>query len=235
MWSSESNIYVGLHDSCYTVWYCPGEASNDPTLIALTAVTFDTSEFGKNVTIESFEGCYITFRSSGAAFTVSIKIYFEALHRFISDGLWKKALQICRTVQHPVLWATLAAIASQHNEIEISEEAFSAAIQVDKVNYLQYIKELPRGSSELMAENSVLNGRVTEAEVILLNNKKIHEAIRLCIRMHHWEKALEIAQREGVDVDLVTTERKKYLTALGKDEWSQPFLTHSTAFQATFD
>lgn len=42
MWASESNILVGLHDSCYSVWYCPGEASADPTLIALTTLTFET-------------------------------------------------------------------------------------------------------------------------------------------------------------------------------------------------
>lgn len=43
LWSSEANILVGLHDSSYSIWYCPGEASADPTLIALTTVTFDTT------------------------------------------------------------------------------------------------------------------------------------------------------------------------------------------------
>lgn len=43
LWSSESNILVGLHDSSYSVWYCPGEACADPTLIALTTLTFDTA------------------------------------------------------------------------------------------------------------------------------------------------------------------------------------------------
>lgn len=229
MWSSDSNIYVGLHDACYSVWYCPGEACIDPTLIALTTVTYDTSEFGKNVSIESFEGSYITFRSSGAAFTVTIKPYFEALHRFVNDSMWKKALQICRAFNHAVLWATLAAIASKQNEIEISEEAYSAAIQIDKVNYLQHIKALPKASPEQMAENSVMNGRTTEAEVILMNNRRIKEAVEFCIRMHRWERALEIAQK-GNDNDLiefVQNERKKYLVALTKDEWIQGFLTLS--------
>lgn len=43
MWSSEANILVGLHDSSYSVWYCPGESCADPTFIALTTVTFDTT------------------------------------------------------------------------------------------------------------------------------------------------------------------------------------------------
>lgn len=41
MWASESNILVGMHDSSYSIWYCPGEASSDPTVIALTKVTSD--------------------------------------------------------------------------------------------------------------------------------------------------------------------------------------------------
>lgn len=43
MWSSEANVLVGLHDSSYSVWYCPGESCADPTFIALTTVTFDTT------------------------------------------------------------------------------------------------------------------------------------------------------------------------------------------------
>lgn len=41
MWASESNMLVGLHDASYSIWYCPGEACMDPTVVALTRVTFD--------------------------------------------------------------------------------------------------------------------------------------------------------------------------------------------------
>lgn len=41
MWASESNVLVGLHDASYSIWYCPGEACSDPTVIALTKVIFD--------------------------------------------------------------------------------------------------------------------------------------------------------------------------------------------------
>lgn len=43
LWASDSGILVGLHDSCYSVWYCPGEACADPTVIALTTITFDVA------------------------------------------------------------------------------------------------------------------------------------------------------------------------------------------------
>ncbi|XP_021700852.1 intraflagellar transport protein 80 homolog [Aedes aegypti] len=224
MWSSDTNILVGLHDSCYSVWYCPGEACTDPTLIALTTFTFDTSEFGKNITLENFEGANVTFRSSGAIFTVSVKAYCVILHKLFVDNSWERALKLCRLVQNQILWATLAAMASKRNQLEISEEAFSAALQIDKVNYLAYMKDLDQSSPEQMAENSIMNGRIQEAEIILLHNKKIHEAIRFCLRMHRWSRALEIARKHEIDVELVLRERKKYLQALGREEYDPSYL-----------
>jgi intraflagellar transport protein 80 len=225
MWSTDTNILVGLHDSCYSVWYCPGEACADPTLIALTTFTYDTSEFGKNVSLENFEGANITFRCSGAIFTIAIKMYCVMLHKLFADNAWEKALKLCRMVQNQILWATLAAMASKRNQLEISEEAFSASLQIDKVNYLNFIKDLKPSSPEQMAENSLMNGRIQEAEIILLHNKKIHEAILLCLRMHRWDKALDIAVKNEQDLDLVFNEREKFLQALGKEEYDQKFLS----------
>lgn len=224
MWSSDTNILVGLHDSCYSVWYCPGEACTDPTLIALTTFTFDTSEFGKNITLENFEGANVTFRSSGAIFTVSVKTYCVILHKLFADNSWERALKLCRLVQNQILWATLAAMASKRNQLEISEEAFSAALQIDKVNYLNFMKDLGQSSPEQMAENSIMNGRVQEAEIILLHNRKIREAILFCLRMHRWSKALEIAQKHDTDLELVMKERRKYLQALGREEHDPSYL-----------
>ncbi|XP_055709672.1 intraflagellar transport protein 80 homolog [Phlebotomus papatasi] len=225
MWGSDSNILVGLHDACYTIWYCPGEACADPTLIGLTTLTYDTTEFGRNVTLESFEGCQIGLRSSGALFTVSVKIYCNLLHKFVQDGLWSQAVKVCRLGQTPVLWATLAAMATKKNQLSISEEAYSAALQIDKVHYLQHIKNLPGSSVEQMAENSILSGRQTEAEICLVHNKKIREAILMCIRMHNWERALEIAEKHQTDLEYVIEEREKYLRALNKSEMNPKFLT----------
>lgn len=43
MWCTEANILVGLLDAAYNVWYCPGEAANDPILLQLATIQFDTS------------------------------------------------------------------------------------------------------------------------------------------------------------------------------------------------
>lgn len=40
-WASETNILVGLHDTFYSIWYCPGEGCADSTIIALTTISVD--------------------------------------------------------------------------------------------------------------------------------------------------------------------------------------------------
>lgn len=79
-----------------------------------------------------------------------------------------------------------------------------------------------------MAETSVMMGRSNEAETILLHNNKVSEAIRLCVRMHRWERALDIAiSQTSSDPKWVLSEREKYLKALNRNEYLEIFLKHS--------
>ncbi|XP_060645041.1 intraflagellar transport protein 80 homolog [Drosophila nasuta] len=233
-WASETNILVGVHDSCYSIWYCPGEGAADPTIIALTTITLDTAEFGKHVAIESFEDAVITFRCAGALLPINVNIYCEVLHRSLQEGQWQQALRICRLAQHTSLWATLAAVATRKHQLQLSEEAYSAALQIDKVSYLQHLKTLSPSSAEQMAENSLMLGRMMEAETILLHNRKYDQAVALSLRMHNWKRALEIAQKHQADqpdVELlqrVLQERQRYLKALQRDEWDALYMTYAT-------
>lgn len=223
MWSSECNVLVGLHDSCYSIWYCPGETCFDPSMIALTTQSYDTTEFGKNISLVNFDNFTVTFCASGANFTITAKIYAILIHKLVSDNQWEKALKICRMGQNILLWTCLAALATKRNQHEISEEAFSSALQIDKVDYMQFVKELDE--NEQMAETAIMNGtRIEEAETILLHNRKISEAIQFCLRLHRWHKALEIAQRHSTDLKLVYEERQKYMEALKKQENEPEFI-----------
>lgn len=88
------------------------------------------------------------------------------------------------------------------------------------------IQSLPVNSVERTAELSVMTGRVVEAESILMHNSKFREAIELCLRMHRWERALEIAksQKNETDLDYVLSKRKKYLAAIDSDEYLPEYL-----------
>lgn len=99
MWSADSNILVGLHDGSYSIWYCAGEACTDPTLIALTTVTLDSSEFGKAVTLNGFDGATIRLASNGIVYAVQANIYADAVQRLLADDQWQQALKVCRRSQ----------------------------------------------------------------------------------------------------------------------------------------
>lgn len=84
---------------------------------------------------------------------------------------------------------------------------------------------MPPKSDEQLAEISVMIGQSNDAENRLLQNNKISEAIQLCVRMHRWERALDVAksQKDNTDLSWVLQQRKKYLNAINRDEYLQPF------------
>lgn len=76
-----------------------------------------------------------------------------------------------------------------------------------------------------MAEIAVFQGRVTEAETILLHNKNVALALDICLRLHRWERALEIARASTnkSDVPMVLAKRKEYLRSLNCSEYVGAF------------
>lgn len=84
---------------------------------------------------------------------------------------------------------------------------------------------MPANSYEQMAELSVMNGRINEAETILTHNNKYSEAVDLCIRMHRWERALDIAKmwKNPSSIESILRQRIRYLDALGREEYLESF------------
>lgn len=99
MWSADANILVGLHDASYSIWYCAGEACADPTLIALTTVTLDTSEFGRMLRLDSFEGATVRFACNGIVYAVQANVFCVAVQRLLAEEQWQQALKVCRRSQ----------------------------------------------------------------------------------------------------------------------------------------
>lgn len=89
------------------------------------------------------------------------------------------------------------------------------------------IKELPPSSPEQLAEKCVMMGRLGEAETILTNNKKFSEAVDLLLRLHNYDRALDIAEQNQTGIEHVLSERKRYIEALGRNEFNPKFLRFS--------
>ncbi|KAH9642795.1 hypothetical protein HF086_010448 [Spodoptera exigua] len=102
-WSYETELLVGLRASSVVAWCCP-RAAMQPDWLALTTVSKDVTDLGRNPTILSVE-----------------------------DGL-------CRTVEDETLWACLAVLAWQHNQLAVAEEAFALIRQYHQVCYIQHLR-----------------------------------------------------------------------------------------------
>lgn len=75
-------------------------------------------------------------------------------------------------------------------------------------------------------------GRLREAETILLHSSIVtQDAIQMCVRLHNWDSALELARREGQTGDKlanVLQQRREYLKALERDEYLPKYLQQLT-------
>lgn len=77
-------------------------------------------------------------------------------------------------------------------ELNTVEIALAAIDEADKVQFINYIKELPSEPSK-NAALCLYQKKFVEAEQILLNARLYYRAIKLNIKSYKWDRALEIA------------------------------------------
>ncbi|CAH8493309.1 unnamed protein product [Schistosoma mattheei] len=145
---------------------------------------------------------------------------------------WNEALKLCWTVKDRILWACLAGIATNAKMLDVAEIAFAEIEEVDKVEYIRYIKSLP--TTEMKnAEILLLSGEYQEAEAILLQNHLYFRAIMLNLHAFKWNRALELANKYNLAVDIVLSMRHDYLKQLNRVE--ELHLFNSQPKQSTLD
>lgn len=115
---------------------------------------------------------------------------------------------------------------------------------IDKVQYINYIKDLPSEISRNAAialyfhkngiyffyklsykynYNKINLIFIEEALQILLSAKLYYRAIKLYIKLYRWEKALDLALQTKTHVATVVGYRQRYLQKIKKEEWLTKF------------
>lgn len=94
--------------------------------------------------MQSFTGNICTVRrADGALLTIMVSPYPRVLYEHIEKADFEKAIRLCRFVKEPTLWATLGAMAIYCRELNTVEIALAAIDEADKVQFINYVKELP--------------------------------------------------------------------------------------------
>lgn len=148
--------------------------------------------------------------------------YPLVLYQHYEKGQWEQAVRLCRYVKSPELWASLAAMAINSRALDTVEIALAAIEEVDKVQFVAHINKLP---DEVLrsAELALFCKKPEEALNTLLQNKRIYRAIKMSIRLHRWNDALELATKHQTHVDTVLAYRQQHLQQMKHVETNEQF------------
>ncbi len=161
--------------------------------------------------MKSFTGNIVTVRRlDGGLATLSISPYPKVLYEYVDKADFEKGIRLCRFVKESTLWACLAAMGIYCRELNTVEIALAAIDEADKVQFINYIKELPSEPSR-NAALAMYCKKVNEAEQILLAARLFYRAIKMNIKLYRWERALDIAVGNKTHVDTVIAYRQRFL------------------------
>merc|ERR1711988_629408 len=164
-------------------------------------------------------------RTDGTLIATGISPYPPLLFEHVAKSNWESAIRLCRFVKDKPLWACLAALAVNGRELNASEVAYAAIDEVDKVQFILHIKEIPTNEGR-NAELALFRRQPYEAEAILLQSQLYYRAIKMWIRLFNWDRALELAVRHKTHVDTVLMHRARYLAMYAKTETNKHFLQY---------
>uniref|UniRef100_A0A061RJ59 Intraflagellar transport protein 80-like n=1 Tax=Tetraselmis sp. GSL018 TaxID=582737 RepID=A0A061RJ59_9CHLO len=226
VWHDASDMLAAMVDGRLAVWYYPEVVYTDRDLLPVTRTSRELPEAGKMASLEGFCGGWAAVRrSDGARLACAVAPQPILLHRHVSAGEWAKATRLCRHVKDPALWACLAAMAVNAGELNTAEVAYSALEEVDKLQYVLHIKEIPTEEGRA-AQLALFKRQPQLAERILLQAGLVYRAIDMALTLFQWDHALELAVAHKTHVDTVLFHRARYLAASGQQERNKRFLQY---------
>jgi len=230
-WHAQSNMLAAVADRHFCVWYHPDVVYTDRELTEQTRYLCPDLNLGQSPEITGFSGTRCTLRrDNGARLYCSVPPFPMQLHDLAAGQQWEKAARLCRFARDPSLWACLAVMAIGARELHTTEVAYAALDEIDKVQWVNYVKAIPTEEGR-SAEVALFCRRRGDAENILLQAGLVYRAIKMNTRLFQWERALELAVSHKTHVDTVLLHRRRYLEIAGKQETLEAFKKYAGAIE----
>jgi len=145
-------MLAAIADGKLVTWFYPNAIYVDKDLMNKAMSTKEATDVGKLALMLSFTGNIVTLRRlDGALATIGVSPYPKMLYEHVDKADFEKAIRMCRFVKDNTLWACLAAMAIYCRELNTVEIALAAIDEADKVQFINYIKELPSEPSRSSA------------------------------------------------------------------------------------
>ena len=224
-----------VSDGKLLTWFYPNAIYVDKDLMAKAMAVKDAQDLGKLSQMLSFTGNLCSIRRlDGSLATLSISPYPKILYEYVDKADFEKAIRLCRFVKEQTLWACLAAMSIYCRELNTVEIALAAIDEADKVQFINYIKDLPSEPSR-NAALALYCKKVNEAEQILVQARLFYRAIKLNIKLYRWERALDLAIANKTHVDTVIAYRQKFLAQYNKEEDIEKFKQYARDIQVDWE
>ena len=234
-WNDGNDMLACISDGKLMTWFYPNAIYVDKDLMNKAMAVKDASDVGKLASMSSFTGNLCTVRRlDGALATLSISPYPKMLYEHVDKADFEKAIRLCRFVKESTLWACLAAMSIYCRELNTVEIALAAIDEADKVQFINYIKDLPSEPAR-NAALALYCKKVNEAEQILMQARLYYRAIKMNIKLYRWERALDIAINNKTHVDTVIAYRKRFLTQYGKEEEIEKFKQYARDIETDWE
>ena len=189
----------------------------------MTKSVKESPDIGRMAQLVSFSNNQVCLRrADGGKVNLIVSPYPFMLFDFCEKQQWEKAIRLARFVKEKTLWACLSAVSLYSHQLDTAEIALAAIELIDKVQYINYIRELPNDAAQKAALLMFFQ-KYEEAEKTLVKSKEYFRAIMLNIDLFRWERAIQIAKKYNTDLETVLAFRKKYLDQAGKQEDSTYF------------
>lgn len=235
LWNETNDMLACIADGKLNTWFYPNAVYVDKDLMSKAMSTKDVSEVGKLAHMTSFTGNLVNVRRlDGARAILGISPYPKMLYEHVDKADFEKAIRICRFVKESTLWACLAAMSIYCRELNTVEIALAAIDEADKVQYINYVKELPSEPAR-NAALAVYCKKISEAENILMQARLYYRAIKLNIKLYRWDKALEIAINNKTHIDTVIAYRQRFLEMQGKEETNEQFKQYASQIEVNWE
>lgn len=237
-WADDSDALCAVADGRLVAWVYPMAAFVDRDLLPRAMATRPTAELGKMPRIAAFSGARVAVRrADGATLQLPAPTGAALLYEYAEGGRWEEAVRLCRLLKDEAMWAALAGMAVRARQLDTAEIALAAINEVDKLQYILYIKDVPSEEGR-NAEMALFMRRPEEAEAILLQASPplLYRAIKLNVRLFRWDRALELALRHKSHVDTVLGYRKRFLDKFGGREETNPrFLQYAADVEVDWE
>jgi len=238
-WHEEHSMLAAVTNGKLAVWYYPSAAFVDPDILPTTRSDRDATEFGKTPDITAFYGntCTIT-RADGAVMPTWVSPFPAMLHQYVSartKEAWDNAIRLCRFVKDNTIWACLASMSAASKELYPAEIAYAAIEEVDKVQYIAYIKTIPSPEGR-NAEMALFCREAQDAESMLIQAGLFFRAIEMNCNNFRWQRALDLADKHKCHIDTVILWRRQYLARFPNARESIPaFITIDKGLEGQID